>query len=113
MMEPRRVFATLRTASRMPALLSGLTVFLVAPAAAQQQGAVVGTVTDAETLQPVSGAQIYVPGIQNRVYVIISKLIRCRKILQIQFNGHLCPELCLATKGLECQFINFHGTIGV
>jgi TonB-linked SusC/RagA family outer membrane protein len=43
-------------------LLSGLTAFMVAPAVAQQQGAVVGTVTDAETLRPVAGAQIYIPG---------------------------------------------------
>jgi hypothetical protein len=42
--------------------IAGLTAFGGPAVEAQQQGAIVGTVADAETLQPVSGAQVFIPG---------------------------------------------------
>ncbi|MDX1388315.1 MAG: SusC/RagA family TonB-linked outer membrane protein [Acidobacteriota bacterium] len=47
---------------RRAALLLAFTVALETPDALAQQGAITGTVADAETLQPVSGAQVFITG---------------------------------------------------
>ncbi|MDP2479616.1 MAG: SusC/RagA family TonB-linked outer membrane protein [Candidatus Palauibacterales bacterium] len=61
------MFATLfRRAGRVAAVLAaGLALSLGWSTAgrAQQQGTISGTVTDASTLKPVSGAQVYLPGL--------------------------------------------------
>jgi len=51
-----------RRASALGAAALGAFLFIGAGSAVAQQGAITGTVSDAETLQPVAGAQVFVSG---------------------------------------------------